>query len=80
MQRMRRMDTTAKEQRVRQAYMVRCGMQAHNGSGKTTCFALAMLSRVDATVNQLQALCLCPTRYIVLLKSATVSCSLPACI
>ncbi|CAL5221930.1 g4203 [Coccomyxa viridis] len=39
--------------------------QAHNGSGKTTCFALAMLSRVDATVNQLQALCLCPTRELV---------------
>ncbi|CAL5221928.1 g4201 [Coccomyxa viridis] len=39
--------------------------QAHNGSGKTTCFALAMLSRVDASVNQPQALCLCPTRELV---------------
>ena len=39
--------------------------QAHNGSGKTTCFTLAMLSRVDATVKAPQALCLCPTRELV---------------
>ncbi|CAL5221233.1 g3385 [Coccomyxa viridis] len=39
--------------------------QAHNGSGKTTCFTLAMLSRVDPSLNQPQALCLCPTRELV---------------
>lgn len=39
--------------------------QAHNGSGKTTCFTLAMLSRVDPTVKAPQALCLCPTRELV---------------
>ncbi|XP_042499156.1 DEAD-box ATP-dependent RNA helicase 38 [Macadamia integrifolia] len=36
--------------------------QAHNGSGKTTCFVLGMLSRVDPTVKTPQALCICPTR------------------
>ncbi|PKI72560.1 hypothetical protein CRG98_007082 [Punica granatum] len=36
--------------------------QAHNGSGKTTCFVLGMLSRVDPTLNAPQALCICPTR------------------
>ncbi|CAL9026616.1 unnamed protein product [Prunus brigantina] len=36
--------------------------QAHNGSGKTTCFVLGMLSRVDPNVNAPQALCICPTR------------------
>ncbi|XP_047954102.1 DEAD-box ATP-dependent RNA helicase 38-like [Salvia hispanica] len=36
--------------------------QAHNGSGKTTCFVLGMLSRVDPDVPQPQALCICPTR------------------
>ncbi|XP_059637750.1 DEAD-box ATP-dependent RNA helicase 38-like isoform X2 [Cornus florida] len=36
--------------------------QAHNGSGKTTCFVLGMLSRVDTKLNALQALCICPTR------------------
>lgn len=40
-------------------------MQAHNGSGKTTCFALAMLSRVDAALQCPQALCVCPTRELV---------------
>mmetsp|Transcript_17552 Transcript_17552/g.44569 ORF Transcript_17552/g.44569 Transcript_17552/m.44569 type:complete len:594 (+) Transcript_17552:220-2001(+) len=40
--------------------------QAHNGSGKTTCFALAMLSRVDLSVHAPQALCLCPTRELAL--------------
>mmetsp|Transcript_2958 Transcript_2958/g.6012 ORF Transcript_2958/g.6012 Transcript_2958/m.6012 type:complete len:483 (-) Transcript_2958:49-1497(-) len=39
--------------------------QAHNGSGKTTCFTLAMLSRVDTSVKAPQALCLCPTRELV---------------
>ncbi|XP_043711596.1 DEAD-box ATP-dependent RNA helicase 38-like [Telopea speciosissima] len=36
--------------------------QAHNGSGKTTCFVLGMLSRVDPTLKAPQALCICPTR------------------
>ncbi|XLR55344.1 hypothetical protein S83_006016 [Arachis hypogaea] len=36
--------------------------QAHNGSGKTTCFVLGMLSRVDPSVQAPQALCICPTR------------------
>lgn len=39
--------------------------QAHNGSGKTTCFVLAMLSRVQVGVRQPQALCVCPTRELV---------------
>ncbi|KAL9686652.1 hypothetical protein QQ045_031045 [Rhodiola kirilowii] len=36
--------------------------QAHNGSGKTTCFVLGMLSRVDPNQTLPQALCICPTR------------------
>ncbi|XP_047327612.1 DEAD-box ATP-dependent RNA helicase 38-like [Impatiens glandulifera] len=36
--------------------------QAHNGSGKTTCFVLGMLSRVDPAFRSPQALCICPTR------------------
>ncbi|KAL9677686.1 hypothetical protein QQ045_005920 [Rhodiola kirilowii] len=36
--------------------------QAHNGSGKTTCFVLGMLSRVDPNQKFPQALCVCPTR------------------
>lgn len=36
--------------------------QAHNGSGKTTCFVLGMLSRVDPGIKSPQALCICPTR------------------
>ncbi|KAJ4952867.1 hypothetical protein NE237_029699 [Protea cynaroides] len=36
--------------------------QAHNGSGKTTCFVLGMLSRVNPNLKATQALCLCPTR------------------
>lgn len=36
--------------------------QAHNGSGKTTCFTLAMLSRVDPKLKAPQAICVCPTR------------------
>jgi ATP-dependent RNA helicase DDX19/DBP5 len=39
--------------------------QAHNGSGKTTCFVLSMLSRVDPAVEATQALCMCPTRELV---------------
>ncbi|GKC81480.1 DEAD-box ATP-dependent RNA helicase 38, partial [Tanacetum coccineum] len=35
--------------------------QAHNGSGKTTCLAMAMLSRADPNLHFPQALCLCPT-------------------
>ncbi len=31
--------------------------QAHNGSGKTTCFVLSMLSRVDANLKQPQVRC-----------------------
>eukprot|EP01018_Ginkgo_biloba_P040532 Gb_30740 [translate_table: standard] len=51
--------------------------QAHNGSGKTTCFVLGMLSRVDPKVAAPQALCVCPTRELaiqnqeVLLKMGT---------
>lgn len=36
--------------------------QAHNGSGKTTCFVLGMLSRVDPQRKIPQAICICPTR------------------
>uniref|UniRef100_A0A803PNJ8 RNA helicase n=1 Tax=Cannabis sativa TaxID=3483 RepID=A0A803PNJ8_CANSA len=36
--------------------------QAHNGSGKTTCFVLGMLSRVDPQLKAPQAICICPTR------------------
>lgn len=39
--------------------------QAHNGSGKTTCFVLALLGRVDVNVAQPQCLCMCPTRELV---------------
>jgi ATP-dependent RNA helicase DDX19/DBP5 len=39
--------------------------QAHNGSGKTTCFTLAMLSRVDPSARAPQAICVCPTRELV---------------
>ncbi|XP_004306168.1 PREDICTED: DEAD-box ATP-dependent RNA helicase 38-like [Fragaria vesca subsp. vesca] len=36
--------------------------QAHNGTGKTTCFGLGMLGRIDPGVKAPQALCICPTR------------------
>ncbi|MDY6947782.1 MAG: ATP-dependent RNA helicase DbpA [Pseudomonadota bacterium] len=36
--------------------------QARTGSGKTAAFALGLLSKLDATAIQLQALVLCPTR------------------
>jgi hypothetical protein len=39
--------------------------QAHNGSGKTTCFVLGMLSRCDPNLHKPQALCICPTRELV---------------
>lgn len=45
-------------------------VQAHNGSGKTTCFVLAMLSRVDPELAQPQALCVCPTRYAAFTQSS----------
>jgi len=38
--------------------------QASNGSGKTACFVLGMLSRVDPNLHAPQALCICPTRYL----------------
>ena len=40
--------------------------QAQNGSGKTTCFVLAMLSRVDTSLQETQSICVCPTRELVL--------------
>lgn len=46
--------------------------QAHNGSGKTTCFVLAMLSRVDPSMNTPQALCVCPTRELVVQNLAVL--------
>ncbi|GAB4815736.1 hypothetical protein N2152v2_002782 [Parachlorella kessleri] len=46
--------------------------QAHNGSGKTTCFVLAMLSRVDVQLKAPQALCVCPTRELVLQNLAVL--------
>eukprot|EP00871_Galdieria_phlegrea_P003195 jgi/Galph1/3877/GphlegSOOS_G2545.1 len=36
--------------------------QAKNGSGKTACFVLGMLMRVDPSAHQVQALCVVPTR------------------
>lgn len=36
--------------------------QAHNGTGKTTCFGLGMLGRIDPNLKAPQALCICPTR------------------
>ena len=39
--------------------------QAHIGSGKTTCFVLGMLSRCDPKLLAPQALCMCPTRELV---------------
>jgi ATP-dependent RNA helicase DbpA len=37
-------------------------MQAQTGSGKTAAFALALLSKLDPSVVQLQGMVLCPTR------------------
>ncbi|PWA48564.1 LOS4 [Artemisia annua] len=39
---------------------------AHNGSGKTTCFVLGILSRIDMNLHAPQALCICPTRELVI--------------
>ncbi|XP_061348909.1 DEAD-box ATP-dependent RNA helicase 38-like, partial [Gastrolobium bilobum] len=36
--------------------------QAHNDSGKTTCFLLGMLSRINPKLQAPQAFCICPTR------------------
>lgn len=36
--------------------------QGHNGSGKTACFVLGMLSHVDSTREVTQAVCIVPTR------------------
>jgi len=46
--------------------------QAHNGSGKTTCFVLGMLSRVDPKMKAPQALCVCPTRELVIQNEEVV--------
>ena len=37
-------------------------VQASTGSGKTAAFALALLARLDVSLNAIQALVLCPTR------------------
>ena len=37
-------------------------VQAKTGSGKTAAFALALLARLDQSINAVQALVLCPTR------------------
>eukprot|EP00899_Mesostigma_viride_P000587 jgi/Mesvir1/10529/Mv21769-RA.1 len=39
--------------------------QAQSGSGKTTCFTLGMLTRIDPHKRVPQALCMCPTRELV---------------
>lgn len=36
--------------------------QSQSGTGKTAAFVLTMLTRVDMSVNQVQALCLAPSR------------------
>ncbi|KAA8516628.1 hypothetical protein F0562_016866 [Nyssa sinensis] len=62
--------------------------QAYSGSGKTTCFVLGMLSRVDPKLSAPQALCICPSRELaiqnmeVLLKMGkytgiTAECAVP---
>uniref|UniRef100_A0A7N0UIE0 ATP-dependent RNA helicase n=1 Tax=Kalanchoe fedtschenkoi TaxID=63787 RepID=A0A7N0UIE0_KALFE len=40
--------------------------QAYIGSGKSTCIVLGMLCRVDPSQKVPQALCVCPTRELVL--------------
>jgi len=47
--------------------------QAQNGSGKTTCFVLGMLSRVDPKLKVPQALCVCPTRELVIQNEEVVT-------
>ncbi|KAG8374187.1 hypothetical protein BUALT_Bualt11G0105000 [Buddleja alternifolia] len=46
--------------------------QAQNGSGKTTCFVLGMLSRVDPKLIAPQALCICPTRELAIQVCAVI--------
>lgn len=46
--------------------------QAQNGSGKTTCFAVGMLARVDEGVEQPQAVCMVPTRELCLQNTGVV--------
>jgi ATP-dependent RNA helicase DDX19/DBP5 len=46
--------------------------QAHNGSGKTTCFVLGMLIRVDPKKKIPQAICVCPTRELALQNQAVL--------
>lgn len=36
--------------------------QSQSGTGKTAAFVLTMLTRVDMSINQVQALCLAPSR------------------
>ncbi|KAM0065647.1 putative RNA helicase [Helianthus debilis subsp. tardiflorus] len=36
--------------------------QSKNGTGKTACFVVGMLSRVDPNLCATQAICICPTR------------------
>lgn len=36
--------------------------QSQSGTGKTAAFVLTMLTRVDMTINKVQALCLAPSR------------------
>ncbi|KAJ0973950.1 hypothetical protein J5N97_015915 [Dioscorea zingiberensis] len=53
--------------------------QAHNGSGKTTCFVLGMLSRIDPTKEGPQAMCICPTRELAQQFTAITSmCAIPS--
>ncbi|KAK1319898.1 DEAD-box ATP-dependent RNA helicase 38 [Acorus calamus] len=47
--------------------------QAHNGSGKTTCFVVGMLSRVDPSKKVPQAICICPTRELAMQNDAVLS-------
>lgn len=53
--------------------------QAHNGSGKTTCFVLGMLSRVDPELKAPQAICVCPTRELAIQVCRCTLC-IPICL
>ncbi|KAL5563781.1 hypothetical protein UlMin_033528 [Ulmus minor] len=46
--------------------------QADNGSGKTTCLVLGMLSRVDPNLKAPQAFCICPTRELAMQNKEVV--------
>ena len=37
-------------------------VQSHSGTGKTSTWGIGVLSHIDATIGQVQALILCPTR------------------